>query len=41
MHEESVDCFEYLPAAHGVHFVARAEEPVSVIKPGWQGLQYP
>ena len=41
MHDVTFDVVEYLPAAHGVHFVAPTEEPVFVIEPGWQGLQYP
>jgi hypothetical protein len=39
MHATTFDTAENSPMAHAVQVVAPAAEPVSVIKPAWQGKQ--
>jgi hypothetical protein len=39
MQEAKFGPLEYSPAAHTVHAVAPAAEPVSVIEPAWHGKQ--
>ena len=40
LHAATFDAVEYLPAAHAVHVVAPAEEPVSVMEPAAHSEQY-